>query len=118
LYVSFSFVLFRFVSFRFVLSCLVLLNATRHSDFHFAIAEWVYWLHLPHATYCVTEVQEKTYLCLRLSTGMAQCPSSSQVYCVTLPSVHKHTCASWTRSCKLLLLLNKQKLWNCFTPAR
>jgi hypothetical protein len=48
---------------------------------------------------------------------MAQCSCSSQVYCVTLPSVHKHTCASWTRSCKLLLLLNKQKLWNCFIRA-
>ena len=113
------FVLF-FVSFRFVLfcfSCLVWLNATRHSDFYFVITEWVCWLHLLQTTYCVTEVREKISLCLRLSTGMSQCSCGSQVYCVTLPSVHKHTCASWTRSCKLLLLLNKQKLWNCFIPA-
>lgn len=113
----FYLVSFRFISFCFVLSCLVLLKATRHSDFYFVITEWVYWLHLLQATYCVTEVREKIYLCLRLSTGMAQCSCSSQVYCVTLPSVHKHTCASWTRSCKLLLLLNKQKLWNCFIGA-
>ena len=116
--ILFCFVLFCFVSFCFVvvllLFCFVLFYATRHSDFYFVITEWV---HLLQATYCVTQVREKMYLCLRLSTGMAQCSCSSQVYCVPLPPVHKHTCASWTRSCKLLLLLNKQTLWNCFIPA-